>query len=428
MWWSSSTFVTTAISGRSALDRAVGLVALDDEPPLARAARSRRAAAPRRRRARPGRARARRGTNAIIAVVVVFPCAPATTIDAPQRDELGEELRARRARRPAGDTRVETTASQPVAARPARARSRPRSPLERARGTASRRGPSRRPRRPTRARGRRSAESPAPPIPTNQSRLPVERLQARSAPRRSRRPRRGRASAQHRLAHRAPAARGRRAARRRAPGTRSSSASGTTTAPPPRSKWRAFSVWWSAVACGYGTRIAGVPAAASSQTGPARARDHEVGRGERGAELVGRREQHVVVARARAARSALEVALAARGAAPPGPRRRSARPRARSGSARPASAPKTSSTGPSAGRPKRAPRPRPARRRGARAGIGRPVTRYFGAVAAGDRVGEEDAPRERRGEPVREPEVRVRLGQRRRDPPPPGRETIGPAT
>ena len=51
-------------------------------------------------------------------------------------------------------------------------------------------------------------------------------------------------------------------------GTRSSSGSGTTTAPPPRSKCRAFSVWWSAVACGYGTRIAGVPDAASSQTVP----------------------------------------------------------------------------------------------------------------------------------------------------------------
>ena len=50
------------------------------------------------------------------------------------------------------------------------------------------------------------------------------------------------------------------------------------------------------------------------------------------------------------------------------------------------------------------------------------------AIAAGDLVGEEDAPRERRREPVREPEVGVRLGQRGGHPPPPGRETIGPAT
>ena len=51
-------------------------------------------------------------------------------------------------------------------------------------------------------------------------------------------------------------------------GTRASSLWSTTTAPPPASKCRAFSVWWSAVACGYGTRIAGVPAAASSHTVP----------------------------------------------------------------------------------------------------------------------------------------------------------------
>ena len=37
-------------------------------------------------------------------------------------------------------------------------------------------------------------------------------------------------------------------------------------------------------------------------------------------------------------------------------------------------------------------------------------------VASVDRVREEDAARERRGEPVREPEVGVRLGERGRDP------------
>jgi hypothetical protein len=31
---------------------------------------------------------------------------------------------------------------------------------------------------------------------------------------------------------------------------------------------RALPAWWSAVACGYGTRIDGMPAAASSKTDP----------------------------------------------------------------------------------------------------------------------------------------------------------------
>ena len=56
-----------------------------------------------------------------------------------------------------------------------------------------------------------------------------------------------------------------------------------------------------------------------------------------------------------------------------------------------------------------------------RPGTGRPVTRYFAPSRPGDRVGEEDAPRERRREPVREPEVGVRLRQRGRELPPPRR-------
>ena len=43
-------------------------------------------------------------------------------------------------------------------------------------------------------------------------------------------------------------------------------------APPAWTKYSAFFAWWSAVANGYGTRIAGFPAAAISQTElPARA-------------------------------------------------------------------------------------------------------------------------------------------------------------
>ena len=82
----------------------------------------------------------------------------------------------------------------------------------------------------------------------------------------------------------------------------------------------------------------------------------------------------------------------------------------------PARAPATSSTGPSAGRPSCA----RASARGtgrALAGIARPVTTYFGGSRPGNRIREEDALGERRRQPVREAEMRVGLGHRRRDPP-----------
>ena len=47
-----------------------------------------------------------------------------------------------------------------------------------------------------------------------------------------------------------------------------SSASSTRSAAPPATIYRAFLRWWSAVAYGYGTRIAGLPSAASSATEP----------------------------------------------------------------------------------------------------------------------------------------------------------------
>ena len=63
---------------------------------------------------RPSRSR----TKAIIAAVVVLPCAPATTI-AREADELGEELARGFARRRDPANAVETTASsRPEAARP----------------------------------------------------------------------------------------------------------------------------------------------------------------------------------------------------------------------------------------------------------------------------------------------------------------------
>ena len=63
-----------------------------------------------------------------------------------------------------------------------------------------------------------------------------------------------------------------------------------------------------------------------------------------------------------------------------------------------------------------------------RAGIGRPTTRVLPAPARLERVREEEPLRERRREPVREAEVRVRLGQRRRDASVEAAKTIGPAT
>ena len=164
-----------------------------------------------------------------------------------------------------------------------------------------------------------------------------------------------------------------------------------------------------------------MPAAASSQTDAARAREHEVGRRERGAEVVGERRRAGSRRASRARASDVVVALAATGAARPAPPRRTPR-RASSLSAR---APWR------AAERRAAPAPRAAARSTARASSrctaaasarDRPAgDAVLGAVAAVDRERQEDAPRERRGEPVREPEVRVRLRQRRRDPPPPAR-------
>ena len=202
-------------------------------------------------------------TKAIIPVVVVFPCAPATTIE--RRSETSSARKSARDRPGDGRIRardddlpalrhdrlvgehdldaVEPAQVRRVDAVPAADLGSPGAGEERVRREAG------------------AADPDEPETPT------LERTQARSAPPRSRRPRAG-----------APSPASPRASRRAAPGsasssstsagTRSSSGSGTTTAPPPRSKCRAFSVWWSLVACGYGTSTEGVPAAASSQTVP----------------------------------------------------------------------------------------------------------------------------------------------------------------
>ena len=80
----------------------------------------------------------------------------------------------------------------------------------------------------------------------------------------------------------------------------------------------------------------------------------------------------------------------------------------------PASAPKTPSTCPSVGSSKIA-RASACGTGAERAGIGRPTTRDLRAIPGLDRIGEEESACERRREPVRETEVRIGLGQRRRN-------------
>jgi hypothetical protein len=97
--------------GRSS-NRAVGLVALDDEPARARAGvaaelRDDAADDPR------GSSPVSRSAKAIIAAVVVLPCAPVTTIDGARGDELGEEA-ARGVPSIRSRWAVETIASKPV--------------------------------------------------------------------------------------------------------------------------------------------------------------------------------------------------------------------------------------------------------------------------------------------------------------------------
>ena len=258
----------TAIARPQRCDRAVRLVALDDEPALRRRRRCRRAAGSRRRSGRPGRARAVRGRRRSSPLVVVLPCAPATTIESPQRDELGEQLRARLApRRVPGERGRDVRPPSRRAAAAARPRSRRRSRSSRVEVRRRRAIPAARPPRPTRARGARTRSCPAPPIPTIQSRRPSSG-QGRSAPRRSRRRRPGaraaRIAARHLVEPRrvveqradelGHAARARSPARRRRRRRARSSARSSSGGRRSRT--------------GTGTSTAGFPAAASSQTEP----------------------------------------------------------------------------------------------------------------------------------------------------------------
>ena len=413
-WWSSSTFVTTAICGRSCSIGPVRLVALDDEPPLPRAGvaaelRDLAADEPRRVEAELGedeRDHRRRRRLAVGA---------GDDDRAAQRDELGEELRscpaAAAARVRGRDHGLPAVADDRLGRdlhldAVERREIRGLDPVPAAHLRPPRAGEERVRRQPRAA----DADEPDP--------ASLKRRQARSAPRRSRRPRPAAPSPASPPAF-ARAAPGRRAAPRRGRERGRARLSGTTTAPPPRSKWRAFSVWWSPVACGYGTRTAGVPAAASSQTVPPAREIARSGAAERGAELVRVREHDVVVARHRGA-NPFVVALA--GQVQDGrPRipvlahgevveRGGAGHRAEEGEQRRVLA-----------KPEPLASRRPATPWWAR-GTGRPVTRYLSPFRLGQVVGEEDAPRERRRQPVREPEVGIRLRQCGRDPQRAGRE------
>ena len=278
--------------GRKPEHRAVRLVALDDEPALPRA---RVAAELRHRRAdQPGRVASASRAARTRSSPRSFPCRAcrATTIDAPQRARARRGTRRAAARAPPGrptrrppPSRAGTTGSGEISTSIAVERVEVRR-LD-AIPAADLGAPGPRELRVGREPGAADPDEPEPPPSSSSAR------QARSAPRRS--PRRRPARATRSIASPIRSRRGGSSSSERTwSGTSSRSRSRTMIAPPARTKYSAFFAWWSAVANGYGTRIAGLPAAAISQTElPARASD-EVGGRVRGADPVGRRDQPVV--------------------------------------------------------------------------------------------------------------------------------------
>ena len=267
---------------------------------------------------------------------------------------------------------------------------------------------------------------PAPPMPTNQSRRPASSTarQARSAPRRSRRQRAGRATREHRARPSRASRAGSSSSSRTSAGTRASSALRNDDGGrrPPRSAARSSS--------------GGRPSRADKGRGRpacprprARRPTHRHGASTRSAAPSAAPNSCVngtqpVVGPRHAVAQRLEVALAGevehrRSLGPSCSTTSSFRLRA------PWLPPKTSSTGPSAGSSKRR-RPSSRAVTRERAGTGRPVTTELRRRLAHDRKREEDAPRERRRQPVGEAEVRVGLDQRRRDLPRPGGEDHRP--
>ena len=154
------------------------------------------------------------------------------------------------------------------------------------------------------------------------------------------------------------------------------------------------------------------------------ARDDEVGRGQRGSELVGEREQPVVVA----PRTPVELGkVPLAGEVEDGRARSARRPRRQPRSApRALAAAEDEHDRPVRGKPER--RSRLAPRGRARARRNRAADHaVLRPLAALERESAKNALRERCGEAVREPELGVRLHERGRDPQEPGRGDHGAA-
>ena len=357
-----------------------------------------------------------RSANAIIAAVVVFPCAPATTIERRSDDELREQLGPRPARhRP--DTRSRRTPPSPPGTsglgRHAHLDPGGAHGLQVGRlvpvPAADLGAPGMREQPIGREPGAADADEPDAGGP--------QAGQARSAPPRSRLPR--------------PASRPRRIASPIAASRPSSSSSSRTTAGT-RARLRLGDDDRAAgrlevarvlrlVVCGHVRRRDEHGRLARRRRPPIPSRRRARARGRTRRAPRRSRPSTAAAGSPGAMHARLELRRSSarrRGGAPPAPRRPTRR-------ARPRSAP----AHPGCRRRRAAPAPRPAARTARRASPrdlvdsphrppDDPVLR---PVAPGHRVGEKDTSRERRREPVRQPEMRVGLGQGRGDPLPPGR-------
>ena len=360
-----------------------------------------------------GRARAARTRHG--SVWSSCPCAPPTTIARRCETSSREELGAREGVHAAGVWPSTQPPPRPRAARlAADSTSTPETPRP---GRSCRARPTRRPRSPPPARSSRTRRDRQPTM-SESRRPPCEGKRRHRPPRPAPRARRRRTSAASGLARaRTPRY---SASAPPLPSKLSTSAGNarerlwsTTTAPPPDSKCRAFSVWWSAVACGYGTRIAGVPAAASSLPSRRRAKSRGSAAASAAPKSSVDSRRNVVAARhawpRRRSRARPRLWRTA-GPSPATPRR------ANSLSAcAPASPPKTASTGRCCGSPNAlAPVALGTEMRPQGSGARRRGTSTRRSV---DRVREERrVAQKRRGEPVREPEMCVGLCERGRIP------------
>ena len=205
------------------------------------------------------------------------------------------------------------------------------------------------------------------------------------------------------LARRAAPRRARAPARPRRPGRRSRRRRQRSTG---RS-----SVWWSAVAYGYGTRIAGCPAAASSHTVPP-ARDTATSAAASSSPKWSVCGSSTYPSRSTRARSSSK-SRSPETCRTTGPRSPHAETASSLSERAPASAPKTATTGASSGRPKRA---RPSSRVAPRCALGdrAPDDLVLRPPPARDRVGEVD----RRREAARRAGSRARGGRRPPSAPP----------